>query len=221
MKIFTSQSIPLARTINNSKRNQSYEFIDNRSQFYQLKKLKDGLQSDATLLQMGRRPAFSSRIKRGTADIRRRTKKAFDLAHRLSYRDIESLVRQYWYQPRKLNEFIRVLTIPQRQYGCFPMGYRGYYDKVIKAKMKIYTVISMLNSSPFNLRPGAPSVNRSIGAAPDLHHQDEDPARPLTPQSAALAPYAIDPDPGKSSDLFSGKEAKEAEETLTKPFVGF
>lgn len=215
MKTFLRDN-QLERTIHDTKRNQSIVFNDNRTQSSQFNKLRSNIQDNTATLQLAR-PGFSSNIKKGAADIRKKIRKAFDLAHRLSFRDIELFVWQNQRNPKKIYKLIHALTVPRRDYGIFKKGYRGYYDKVIiEARRNIYKAIRMLNSSPFNLRPGDPSLNRSIGAAPDLHHEDNDPARPLTPQSAALEPFARDPDPGKSSDFLTGAAAKGAEETLTK-----
>ncbi|MBK4734561.1 hypothetical protein [Noviherbaspirillum pedocola] len=100
-----------------------------------------------------------------------------DLAHRMSFEDIRRCLDSYPIDSERVEDMIRTLTIPARDYGGVLKGDRQYYDYVKantqnkrKGKQKEHTkavLAELLNSSPFNLRPGNSAENRSLGKAFD------------------------------------------------------
>jgi len=148
------------------------------------------LQLAAGRLKRKRRPGFMGHIGRARKSIVRslpKTMRVFDMAHRLSYKDIRDTVDQGTDQT--VRRMIKAVTIPRRQFGGVEKGNTIYYRRARRAYRdgEYDKLVSILNSSPYNLRPGNSSRNRSIGARADLHYRSDG---TLTPQSRAVARYA-------------------------------
>lgn len=223
------EQIPVSK-ISAVKRNQQFSpqiFTDQREKFVRQGQLCRGIQKKAmhntsmvqTVVQMGKkrygsRPGFKSYIlvagRKIKLDLGGRP---FDMAHRLSFRDIRTIMEHGTLERKQA--LVEALTIPQRDFGEIPAGDLTLYDQIMELDWDTPEALSALNSSCFNLRPGIPSINRSIGARPDLHHEGNDPDRPLTPQSAKLSTFALDRDPGKSSDFLTPEKLTKAEHELT------
>ncbi|MCJ8211075.1 hypothetical protein MUY27_15255 [Mucilaginibacter sp. RS28] len=118
----------------------------------------------------------------------------FDLAHRLSYENIEYLYGQ------DKNWVLKNVTIPQRQFGAIAQGDKRYYNWV-KQSSDDKEALQRLNSSPYNLRPGNASTNRSLGKKFDPNAQDDG---TLTPQSEELIAGAKDKEHNLRSSTFYG-----------------
>ncbi len=173
------------------------------------------------------RPAFKGYARK----LRRRGKRIFkrrkfDLAHRVSYYKINKIISGG--KKGEITKLIKCVMIPQRRFGRIPKGDRGLYNvtvklyrdykqnRTIKRKRKL---LSELNSSPFNLRPGDPSKNRSIGKKPDLcfRNRRKGTRRSLSPQSRRIK---RDLYPRlrrrniRSSDMMSKKQKKRFERKI-------
>lgn len=136
---------------------------------------------------------------------------SYDMAHRLSFHDIQGIVMSG--DQTEINKLIQALTIPQRDFGSDAQGDTSYYDKV-KGITNQEDLIKALNNSPFNLRPGNSSVNRSIGAGFDGNIDDDGYE---TDQSEALRPFAKTFDPqGRTSSYLSDKELQKWENAAYK-----
>ena len=163
------------------------------------------------------RPAFRNNINkaRKTLSSELAGYEEYDMAHRLSYHDINKIVM---YSPEEYVEsMIEAVTVPQRDFGTKKKGDKEYYNETMKLYQKgdRKKLISHLNSSPYNLRPGVPSINRSIGKRADLHHLGNDPKRSLTPQSKRLEHFAISLS-DKSSDFLKPGVLKSVEKVMTE-----
>ena len=186
------------------------KMADNNAQVKQLMSFKAmNSKSQAQIIQFGKRsrPSFSGPAKK----LRQATNSNDDLAHRISYHDIEQIVNGGSSTQRQ--ELIEKVTIPQRDFPQHPCGYDGYYKKVLLINDNAQ-LIRALNNCPFNLRPGIASVNRSIGAGFDPNVDD---SGYETDQSKALRPHALTHDAqNRSSSYLSDKKLKKWEK---KAFV--
>jgi hypothetical protein len=96
-----------------------------------------------------------------------------DLAHRMSFEDIRRCVEDHEMDDPVVEKLIRTLTIPSRDFGGIRKGDMQYHDYVRdnirdKPENEVKGVlIELLNSSPYNLRPGDAAENRSIGKSLD------------------------------------------------------
>ena len=106
-----------------------------------------------------------------------------DLAHRLSFADIRSIVMTHRMNHRLVIDLIKTVTIPARDYGGVPKGSTDFYNYVNKNAKSKKDLIKLLNSCPFNLRPGNASANRGIGQRLDPNHNSLGRLTPLS-QSA-------------------------------------
>ncbi|MCX6318954.1 MAG: hypothetical protein NTW29_16875 [Bacteroidetes bacterium] len=162
-----------------------------------------------------RRPGFRSNVTR----MRKYIKNAlnlgpYDMAHRMSYHDIREQVENLKGDPKKLNQMIRDITVPKRKFGKIKKGDKAYYSLALGAKKDPKLLVKILNSSPYNLRPGDQSTNRSIGARGDLHYEKKPKLkRTLTPQSKDLKKWILD-NRGESSDIMSKDQFKTFEKGL-------
>lgn len=176
------------------------EMVDNSTQVKQLRTYKTIMTtvSQPQIIQFGgSRPSFSGPARKQ----RRVTDSDDDLAHRISYHDIEQIVSGG--SKSQIKELIEKVTIPQRKFGIYPKGYQGYFNKV-KSITDQRELIKALNNSPFNLRPGVASVNRSIGAGFDPNVDD---SGYDTDQSEALRPLALSHDAeDRTSSYLSDKD---------------
>jgi hypothetical protein len=130
----------------------------------------------------------------------------FDMAHRMSYHDIKETIFNPITTRAKLIPLIRDLTIPKRNFGPVKRGDREYYHRAMNVINNKNALLRILNSSPFNLRPGDSSTNRSIGSRGDLHYEQRPGLkRTLTPQSRDLEKW-IQSNKGESSDHMTGQE---------------
>lgn len=169
------------------------------------------------VFQLARRPGFRSNVTR----MRKYIKAAlnlgpYDMAHRMSYHDIREQVENLKGNPKKLNEMIRDITVPKRKFGKIKKGDKAYYSLALGAKKDPKLLVKILNSSPYNLRPGDQSTNRSIGARGDLHYEKKPKLkRTLTPQSKDLKKWILD-NRGESSDFMSKKQFEIFEKGLDK-----
>ena len=176
------------------------------------------VQRKAMPVQFGKpkrkRAAFRSNVNRMRAHGKKVLKGAgFDMAHRMSYHDIDSIVHDPKTSKKHLRGLMRAVAIPRRDFGGIKKGDRQYYNMVRKARKDPEELVRLLNSSPYNLRPGNSSRNRSIGKRGDLHYENvaQPPATPkakpklvrsLTPQSRELQKYILE-NRGESSDFMS------------------
>lgn len=186
------------------KNKQASALIDNRPQTVTQRKLfSNQSQSNNTVIQLGRRHTFSgpaTKIRKiGASQM---GKKKYDMAHRLSYHRISQIVGEG--NQAKIDKLIAAVTIPQRDFGKYKAGDTTYYNKVKKIKNS-GQLIKSLNNSPFNLRPGNPSKNRSIGAGFDPNIDD---SGYETDQSEALKPFAIKKKQKYRTSTFSYKQNK-------------
>ncbi|MBW4473710.1 MAG: DUF4157 domain-containing protein [Stenomitos rutilans HA7619-LM2] len=125
------------------------------------------------------RTPFTNNIKKAQKEIKKLLgKTAFDLAHRLSYHDIAKTVQE---KPKQaIMSMIKKVTIPQRNFGTYiKIGDKTYYNNVVQHIHDTRKLIRLLNSSPYNLRPGVSSDNRSIGKRYDGVYENGK----LSPQS--------------------------------------
>ena len=152
-----------------------------------------------------KRPGFSGPARK----LRKGTDSSDDLAHRLSYHDIEQIVDSG--NKLKVTKLIQKLTIPQRRFGKYNKGDKSYYNEVIKINDDDQ-LIKALNNSPFNLRPGNASVNRSIGAGFDPNVDDDGYD---TDQTESLRPFAISKDvQGRTSSYLPDDDLEDWEDKL-------
>jgi len=135
--------------------------------------------------------------------------KVFDLAHKLSLHDIESIVKSG--DQVKTSKMVEKLTTPERQFGNIKKGDQTYFNKAIKQITNQKKFISILNSSPYNLRPGDQSTNRSIGKNFDPNNYDDG---SMTPQSKELQIFAINSGSGKSSSFLNNQEQIDLEKNV-------
>lgn len=155
-----------------------------------------------------KRPSFRSNVKKMRKyAIQVLNGKQFDMAHRMSYSDIADIVLDDTTSDDALKNLIRDLTIPKRNFGKIKKGDTAYYYLAMSVRTKRKMLLKILNSSPYNLRPGDPSTNRGIGAKGDLHYVKTKPGltRTLTPQSQALEKWIAN-NKGESSDMMTGVE---------------
>lgn len=167
------------------------------------------------VLQLARRPGFRSNVGRMRKYIKAAMKLGpYDMAHRMSYHDIREQVDKLESKPKKLDQMIRDITVPQRKFGKIKKGDKAYYNLAKGAKKDTKLLVKILNSSPYNLRPGDQSTNRSIGARADLHYEKKPGLkRTLTPQSSVLKKWILD-NRGESSDMMSKDQFKTFEKGL-------
>ncbi len=148
-------------------------------------------------------------------------KRAFDMAHRFPYNKIkkealEYIINNTAWKGSRFKKLVKAITIPQRNFGTISRGDKLYYKKIkrlIKVNPDDIRILKYLNSSPFNLRPGDPSTNRSIGDNPDYHYDDI--TRSLTPQSEMLEQLLPNPK-GYSSDYLDKKQFDKFENLYSK-----
>jgi hypothetical protein len=122
------------------------------------------------------------------------------MAHRLSWESIRDTIMTN--DKAKITAMVENLTIPQRNFGDpkkggVKKGDLSYYNAVVafhKAHPSdLVGLAKLLNSSPYNLRPGDGQTNSSIGGGPDAHFDETQLNEPMTPQSKALLPsWTID-----------------------------
>ncbi|RLJ80697.1 hypothetical protein [Pedobacter alluvionis] len=168
---------------------QFQETLNNRYEAIQFKTFENNTKSNQTssnVIQFGRgRPSFSGPAakirKTGNGHVKA---KKYDMAHRLSLKDIKTIVTSK--DHFLIKQVIKKVTIPERDFGKYKKGFKGYYNDV-KDITDESSLIKALNNSPFNLRPGDPSRNRSLGAAFDGNVDDDGYE---TDQSKALRPLA-------------------------------
>ncbi len=152
-----------------------------------------------------KRPNFSGPARK----LRNGTDSSDDLAHRLSYHDIEKIVDSG--DKGKITKLIKKVTIPQRKFGKYKIGDTSYYDQVAKITDEDQ-LIKALNNSPYNLRPGNASVNRSIGAGFDPNVDDDGYD---TDQTEALRPFALSEDAkGRTSSYLPDDDLEDWEDKL-------
>lgn len=108
------------------------------------------------------------------------------LAHRMSYEDIRSKVEKHTLDSKEVDSMIKALTIPSRPFGKWPAGYDALYEFVKTKGVEKKLLIKLLNSIPFNLRPGDGNTNSSIGASFD---PNLDASGRNTPLSQSLSSY--------------------------------
>ena len=164
-----------------------------------------------TITGLKRRIPFMYNIRTLRKLWKAKHRKQFDMAHRFPYNRIkmEALniikIKTPW-KGSRFKELVKVITIPQRNFGTISRGDKLYYrivKRLITNNRNDIRILKYLNSSPFNLRPGDPSKNRSIGDNPDYHYDDI--TRSLTPQSEMLEKFLQNPN-GKSSDYLDKKQ---------------
>jgi hypothetical protein len=131
-----------------------------------------------------KRPSFSGPARK----LRQNTDSNDDLAHRISYDNIAKIVDGG--DKSKITKLIKKVTIPQRKFGKYKKGDTTYFDKVQKISDD-EELIKALNNSPFNLRPGNASINRSIGSSFDPNVDDNGYD---TDQTESLRPFALSED---------------------------
>ncbi|MCX2494459.1 hypothetical protein OQX63_13300 [Pedobacter sp. PF22-3] len=165
------------------------ETVNSRYEAIQFKTFENNINSKQTssnVIQFGPgRPSFSgpaAKIRKNGSDHVKAKK--YDMAHRLSLKDIRTIVTSK--DHLLIKQVIKKVTIPERDFGKYKKGYKGYYNDV-KDITDDSSLIKALNNSPFNLRPGNPSRNRSLGAAFDGNFDDDGYE---TDQSEALRPFA-------------------------------
>jgi hypothetical protein len=121
----------------------------------------------------------------GDADLRNRLEES-DLAHRMSFQNIHEVIDGNVIGSDVIEDLIKTLTIPSRDFGTWKAGDERLY-RFVKQKEKDKGLLTrMLNSSPFNLRPGDSSTNRSIGKRldPNLNASGR-----ITPLSRSVSKY--------------------------------
>lgn len=111
-----------------------------------------------------------------------------DSAHRLSYQNIRVSLETKGIDGSI--DLIKALTIPARDFGTIKAGDTTYYDAAMVAKDH-NDLLKLLNASPFNLRPGDSSTNRSLGSSFD---PNKSPGGSHTPISKKLHKFALDVD---------------------------
>jgi hypothetical protein len=121
----------------------------------------------------------------GDADLRKRLEES-DLAHRMSFQDIHEVIDGNAVGSCVIEDLVRALTIPSRDFGTWKVGDERLYRFVKKEGKDKSLLTKMLNSSPFNLRPGDSSTNRSIGKKldPNLNASGR-----ITPLSRSVSNY--------------------------------
>ncbi|GGB66239.1 hypothetical protein GCM10007424_02730 [Flavobacterium suaedae] len=187
-KVISKQGQSATNT-NSTVNNKSGSYIaDNRPQAVTQRKLVKEIQNkpNTSVIQFGgNRPSFSgpaTKIKKQGAPLL--TGDEYDMAHRLSYQRIKEIVESG--NNAVIHKMVKALTIPKRTFGMYQKGYQGYYNHVTSITDQD-ELIKALNNSPFNLRPGNPSVNRSIGSGFDPNVDD---AGYETDQSEGLEEFA-------------------------------
>ncbi len=185
---------------------KALQFTDNRPKATTQTKLKDTVESNTSTKQLmakeatttiqqsetiqltkstrSTRPSFSGPARKQ----RQVTDSSDDLAHRISYNDIKTIISGT--DKKKKKDLIRKITIPQRDFGRYKKGDESYFN-FVESKTDEDELIKALNNSPFNLRPGIASVNRSIGASFDPNVDD---AGYETDQSESLKSFALSHD---------------------------
>lgn len=172
-KVVTKQAQSATKRNSTVEKKSGSYLQDNRTQAVVQKKIITGIQnkSNTSVIQFGGdRPSFSgpaTKIKKQGAPLL--TGDEYDMAHRLSYQRIKEIVESG--NNAVIHKMVKALTIPKRTFGVYKKGYQGYYNHVITITDQD-ELIKALNNSPFNLRPGNPSVNRSIGSGFDPNVDD-------------------------------------------------
>lgn len=121
----------------------------------------------------------------GDVDLQNRLEES-DLAHRMSFQDIHEVIDGNAINSSVIEDLIKTLTIPSRDFGTWKAGDERLYF-FVKQKAKNKSLLTkMLNSSIFNLRPGDSSTNRSIGKKfdPNLNATGR-----ITPLSRSVSKY--------------------------------
>jgi hypothetical protein len=145
-----------------------------------------------------------------------------DLAHRMSWDEIKGELESATSQ-HDFDNLLRRVLIPARGFGTVKKGDTRLYNKGLeimkKAKWKgCPEIANFLNSCPYNLRPGHPSDNRSIGGNRDVHRNEDQsskqyPDGPPTPQSKQLFGGKI-PNWERSSDMMTMSAFDDFEENF-------
>lgn len=211
-----------ANTVSQKQSNkQASALVDNRPQATVQRKLfSNQSQSNNIVIQLaGDRPGFSgpaAKIKKEGDSLL--TGDQYDMAHRLSYQHIRDTVQNG--NQNTINGLVKAIAIPSRNFGGIKKGNTKYYNKIRKIKDK-KELIKALNNSPYNLRPGNSSVNRSIGGNFDPNIDD---SGYETDQTTTLRPFILNNTSKKikkkqkteTSSYLSDKELKQWEKKAYK-----
>ncbi len=142
------------------------------------------------------------------------------IAHRLSWHSIVTLLEEP--NDKRTFEMIDQLTVPARDFGeptlnGTPKGDSRVRVAVLEVinKYGLYSkqTAKVLNSIPYNLRPGLATENMRIKARPDAHFLDQD--FNMTPQSKELLPEGS----LESSDFMTLDEYDKFERQFDKLYV--
>jgi hypothetical protein len=167
------------------------------------------------------RPAFNSAAD-GLKDLAKEL--GFEdhhLAHRMSWQQICLLLENPLVQKTDIDALMRKLLIPARAFGNVPQGDTRLYDMgcaiMDEANWQPCSEIAtFLNSSIYNLRPGHPSDNMSIGGKRDVHRDETKssnmyPEGPPTPQSSQIFDFKVSKS-DRSSDMMDMSAFEDYEE---------
>ncbi|MFZ6012079.1 MAG: hypothetical protein ACOYXT_17185 [Bacteroidota bacterium] len=154
---------------------------------------------------------------------------AIHMAHRVPWDSIREIIGSG--KQARIDTLIEALTVPKRDFGDpaklgvaanDPSYHQAIMNLIKKHGSNSEEVLTALNASPYNLKPGDGIKNSAIGAGRDPHFDESKPNKPMTPTSKSMADKKLFPDENKnfpSSDMLTMGEYSTWEENFKKDYL--